>query len=156
MRGLMAVVGVYLLVVLGYFAALFEMKSKNESARTELAGLGAAYTNALGHDLQIKLLKDRQNLKYASLDCWKAVAENLPPDLTLDTFYFNRTRLDLGGTGAPDQSEEIYSFHNGLRQAQDAGHNGLLFSDVTPPSFLNQGAKMTWNFTCTLKNSEAP
>ena len=28
----------YLLVVLGYFAALFEMKSKNESARAELAG----------------------------------------------------------------------------------------------------------------------
>ena len=156
MRGLMAVVGVYLLVVLGYFAALFEMKSKNESARTELAGLGAAYTNALGHDLQIKLLKDRQNLKYASLDCWKAVAENLPPDLTLDSFYFNRSRLDLRGTGAPDQTEEIYLFHNGLRQAQDASHSGLLFSDVSAPNFQNPGAKMTWNFTCTLKNSEAP
>ena len=80
------------------------MKSKNDNARAELAGLGAAYTNALADDFQIKILTERQNLKYAALDCWKAVAENLPENLTLESFYFNRARIDLSGTGATESA----------------------------------------------------
>lgn len=155
MRGLMAVMGVYLLVVLGYFAALFEMQSKRDNARAELAGLGPAYTNALEDDTQIKLLTERQFLKYASLDCWSAVAESLPANLTLDSFYFNGVRMDLSGTGSTEQPDDIYAFHDGLRQAQDARHSGLLFSEVTPPTTQVQGNKMVWRFTCYLRSSEA-
>jgi hypothetical protein len=156
MRGLMAVAGVYLLVVLGYFAALFEMQSKRDRARAELASLGTAYTNALGDDTQIKLLTERQYLKYASLDCWMAVAESLPANLTLDTFYFNGLRVDLSGTGSTEQPDDIYAFHDGLRQAQDVRHSGLLFSEVSPPTTQVQGNRMLWRFTCTLRSSEAP
>jgi len=156
MRGLMAVVGVYLFGVLVYFAALYEKKSERDDARAELAGLGAAYTNALSDDLQIKLLTERQYLKYASLDCWAAVAENLPANLTLDSFYFNGVRIDLGGSGSAEQPDDIYNFHDGLRQAQDARHSGRLFSDLTPPTTQIQGNKMLWRFTCTLRSSEAP
>jgi hypothetical protein len=156
MRGLMAVAGVFLLVVLGYFAALFEMQSKRDRARAELASLGTAYTNALGDDTQIKLLTERQYLKYASLDCWMAVAESLPANLTLDTFYFNGLRVDLSGTGSTEQPDDIYAFHDGLRQAQDVRHSGLLFSEVSPPTTQVQGNRMLWRFTCTLRSSEAP
>jgi hypothetical protein len=156
MRALMAAVGVYLLAVLVYFGALFEMKRQDNNARAELASLGVAFTNAMSHDLQIKLLTERQNLKYAALDCWKSVAETLPASLTLESIYFNPGRMDVAGTGSTDQSTDVFALNDGLRQAQDAGHNGLLFSDVTLNFQRVQGGKISWSFTCKLKNGEAP
>ncbi len=156
MRGLMAVVGVYLFVVLVYFAALFAMKSKNDHARAELAALGPAYTNAMSDLFAINLIKERQNLKYAALDCWKAVSENLPPTLTLESLYFNRARIDLGGTGDTDLAEDVYAFNDGLSKAQDTAHTGLLFSDVKLNYTRVQNGRTSWSFTCTLRNGETP
>jgi hypothetical protein len=99
MRSAMAVVSVYILGVLGYFAFLYQMKHENDDAHRQLAGLADSYTNALLDDTQIRLLNERQNLKYAALDCWKAIAENLPENLTLNSFYFNRAKIGLGGIG---------------------------------------------------------
>jgi hypothetical protein len=155
-RGIITVVGVYLLVVLGYFSFLFEMKSKNNHAHAELASLGAAYTNALLDDLQIKLLTERQNLKYAALDCWLAVADNLPENLTLDTFYFNRSKIELSGTGNSEQPDDVYTFHDGLSKGMAASQTNLLFTAVTPNYIRVQAGKTAWSFTCNLKTSEAP
>jgi hypothetical protein len=155
LRGAMAVVSVYLLVVLGYFAALYEMKRNNVEAHAKLASLGPDYTNALLHEMQIKLLTERQNLKYAALDCWKAVAENLPEDLTLETFYFNRYKIDLGGNGNTEQQDDVYALQDGLKRERDASRTNLLFTNVTLNSVRIQTGKIAWNFTCNLKSIEA-
>jgi len=154
MRGVMAVVGVYLLAVLGYFAFLYELKNKNEQAGAELASLTADYNTAVQDDFQVKLLTERQNLKYAALDCWKAVAENLPENLTLETFYFNRQKIELSGVGATEQADDVYAFHDGLSKATDASRTNLLFVNVTPNFIRVQNGKTAWSFTCTLKSIE--
>jgi hypothetical protein len=156
MRGLMAVMGLYLMVVLGYFAALFDMSRRNSSARAELAGLGPAYTNAMSDDTLIKLLTERENLKYLALDCWRAAAEYEPDNLTVDNLYFNRLKVELSGTGPAEQQDDVYAFHDGLRQSQYAATNTLLFSDVTINFTRVQGNKMLWSLTCALKNTETP
>jgi len=156
MRGVMAVVGVYLLAVLGYFAASLEKKSENDNAHKELAGLGAAYTNALLDDMQIKLITERQNLKYAALDCWAAVAANLPENLTLDNFYFNRAKIEINGTGNTELPDDVYDFQNGLRKATDATQTNPLFTNVTLNYTRVQSGKTAWSFTCSIKSIEAP
>jgi hypothetical protein len=156
MRSAMALVSLYVLVVLGYFAFLFEMQQKNDDAHHELAGLGASYTNALLDDMQIKLLTERQNLKYAALDCWKAIAENLPETLTLDTFFFNRAKIDLGGTGNSEQPDDVYAFQDGLKRTTDATRTNLLFTNVNLNSLHIQNGKTAWSFTCNLKSTEIP
>jgi hypothetical protein len=156
MRGIMAAVGIYIFGVLVYFGVLYGCKKTCDDAKADLASLGQSYTNAIGHELEIEILKQRQNLKYASLDCWKAVADGMPESLTLDSFYFNRNRIELSGTAATEQPEDVYQFHDSLRQAQDAKHTGLLFSDVKIGTLRLQGNKTAWSFTCLLKNSENP
>jgi hypothetical protein len=156
MRSAMAVVSVYILVVLGYFAFLYEMKQKNADAHAQLARLGAPYTNALLDDMQIKLLTERQNLKYAALDCWKAAAENLPENLTLDRFYFNRAKVDLEGIGNSEQPDDVYFFQDGLKKVMDATRTNLLFTSVNLNSIHNQGGKTTWAFSCNLKSADIP
>ena len=155
MRALMAVLGAYIFGVLVYFGVLAGSQRTYNSERAKLASLGVDYTNALGDNTKIGILAQRQNLKYAALDCWKAVAEKLPDSLTLETFYFNRAKIELGGTAAGEQ-EEVYAFYDGLRQAQDASHSGPLFSEVKPPTTHAQGNRITWSISCTLRSSESP
>jgi hypothetical protein len=153
MRGIMAAVGIYIFGVLVYFGVLYGCKKTYNDAQTELAALGQSFTNANAHYTEIGILKQRQDLKYASLDCWKATAEYMPESLMLDGFYFNRNRIELSGTAATETTEDVYAFHDGLRQAQDAKHTGLLFSDVKIGTLRLQGNKTVWSFTCYL-NSE--
>jgi len=152
MRGVMAAVGIYIFGVLVYFGVLYGSKRTFNDTQKDLARIGAEYTNAVADDLEIGILTQRQNLKYASLDCWKAVAENMPESLTLDSFYFSRTKIELSGTAATEQPDDVYAFHDGLRQAEDAKHTGLLFTDVHIGTLHLLNNKTTWSFTCTLRS----
>ena len=84
MRAVMAVVGAYIFGVLVYFGVLYGCKQDTtiKSAR-RWPGLRLSYDNAAADVCKFKILTDRQNLKYAALDCWKAVAEKMPgePDV---------------------------------------------------------------------------
>jgi len=155
MRFLTGVLGVYLLGVLGYFAALFELQHEDNKAHATLAKISLLYTNALADESQIQILIKRQNLKYAALDCWKAVAETLPANLTLQSFYFNVDKLRLTGDSTANDPQDVYSFHEGMRQAEDASQSGPLFSDLKPP-LIQSGSRLTWSFEATLKSREEP
>jgi len=54
------------------------------------------------------VLANRQALKYASLDCWKLVSEQLPTGVSLQRFSFSDGhKLSLSGTTTPDQITPI-------------------------------------------------
>jgi hypothetical protein len=155
MRGLMTVAGIYIFGVLVYFGVLAGYTQTYKNELGSLAKLGPDYTNAVADQFQIGILTERQNLKYAALDCWKAVAETLPESMTLDHFYFTRNKVDVDGTGASGQQDDVYAFHDGLRQATDASHTNLLFADVKLLSITAQGAdRIHWSFTCVPRISE--
>ena len=85
------------------------------------------------------------------------MAENLPASMNLEHFYFNGVRIDLDGYS--DQQDDVYAFHDGLRQGPGCRPDHPLFSDngvkIGPMRAQgNQGNKTAWSFTCTLRTSE--
>jgi len=108
-------------------------------------------------------LKQRQELKYAALDCWKLVADQLPAGLSLQRFSFaDGQRLTLSGTCKSDQVALISDqggFYDAMRKARADGQP--IFSQ-DPNSgnqlmYRNQGASgvATWNFALELMRTEA-
>jgi hypothetical protein len=151
MRSLVSVVALYILGVLFYFGMLYVFDLKNVAVKKDLDNMGPAYTNALRDVEQIGILKERKALKYAALDCWRAVAENLPDSMTVDDMQFLRGKLELRGTVVTENQEDVPTFNEALRTATDPVNHEVLFSDVDPPSTRMGATKSDWNFNCVLK-----
>jgi hypothetical protein len=155
MRGLGALVGVYLLGVAAYMIALQVYSYRQESVQAQVATLANTYTNVLQLKERVQILQEQLNLKYAALDCWKVTAENLPAEFNLTWLMFTRGRiLELHGTAPPGQEAQVTDFNEALRRATVNGQ--LLFKDVAPPISLNRpgSPNITWNFQSQLNITE--
>ena len=156
MRGLGAVVLLYLLGVLVYFTRLQWEQYRTHAVEQEVAERGPIYTNTLQLKAKFQVLKDRQDLKFAALDCWKAVAELLPDGITLDGYNFSDGRkLTLSGSAPSDQTKRLLDFDSDIRKAAVGGQ---------PLFDANAGSHITWdvrgnvaNWQCVLelKRTEA-
>ena len=117
MRGLGAVVVLYLVGVLVYFARLQLELYRTRAVEQQVAERGPIYTNALQLKAKFQVLKDRQDLKFAALDCWKAVAELLPDGVTLDGYNFSDgKKLTLSGSAPADQTKRLLDFDADIRK----------------------------------------
>ena len=158
MRGLLTAFVLYLFGVMAYTVAVFVVKINAGKLNTYLASLEPAYKTATMNETQIQILKDRQVLKYAALDCWKAVAENLPTTITLENLSFQHGRMELRGTVATDQQLDVTVFNEALRRATvkspDSTQLQLLFDDVTPPAINSRPPTSDWHFGCTMKGAD--
>jgi hypothetical protein len=158
MRSLGAVVVLYVLGVLIYFARL-ELELYRTGAVEELAAKqGPIYTNALQSKAKFQVLKDRQDLKFAALDCWKVVAELLPDGVTLDGYTFSEgKRLTLSGTAPADQTKQLLDFDADIRKVAPSGQ--LLFDpnagDHVEWQRQGGGNTVTWHCVLELRRSEA-
>jgi hypothetical protein len=153
MRSLVAVAAVYILGVLFYFGMLYVFQMKTDRVKAELKAMGGSYTNGLRNIEQINILETRAALKFAALDCWKAVAENLPDSMTVDNMFFQRGKLELSGTIVSDNPDDVGTFNDALRTSKGAVTHDLLFSDVSAPTTVFNGGKGTWRFSCVLKQA---
>jgi len=156
MRSLGAVVVLYVVGVLIYFARL-ELELYRTSAVEQLAAeRGPIYTNALQSKAKFQVLKDRQDLKFAALDCWKVVAELLPDGVTLDGYNFNDGRkLTLSGSASADQTKQLLDFDADLRKVAP---NGQLLFDPNTGEHVTwdvRGNVANWHCVLELKRSEA-
>ena len=154
MRGLVSIAALYILGVLFYFGMLYVFQLKDDQAKKYLAGMGPSYVNYQRDVEQIQILKDREALKYAALDCWKAVAENLPDTMTVESLYFQHGKLELQGSYSPEDTEQVGAFNETLRTATDPNRHENLFTDVSAPNMRKIGDKGLWSFNCTLKGAE--
>jgi hypothetical protein len=160
MRGLLAVGALYVVGVVIYLAALQFLLFRTRAVEAEVADRGPAYTNAIQLKARLQVLTDRQNLKYAALDCWKTVAEQMPEGLTLEGWNFTDGRkLSLNGTVPADQVQQLVdNFYPAMRKAprdkdrlfdtSKPGEN-LNYSQITPGNYR-------WSFALELKRTEAP
>ncbi|MDB6037513.1 MAG: hypothetical protein JWM99_1354 [Verrucomicrobiales bacterium] len=158
MRGLAAVLAIYLLGVAVYFAGVQVLQFKQRSLATKVAALSGSYTNALQLKERIRILEDQTNLKYAALDCWKVASETLPPELTLTWLVFGRGQtLDLTGTAPTDQAEKLSDYNEALRNAVIDGQP--IFKDVSPPTSSQRpgpgGMVISWTFHCELNRTDS-
>ncbi len=122
MRGLMALLSAYVIGVLIYFGALYVLKIKYTRVKQQLDGISQSYTNSLKDAAQLEILIERSELKYKALDCWKAVADNMPDDLTLEGMYFTRAVFQLRGTASDPRFRAQFQRGDArCRQSQPGG-----------------------------------
>mgnify|MGYP001156511852 FL=1 len=159
MRALMAVGACYVVGVAIYFVALGVASYQTTRVENQLAALGPTYTNALQLKARYQVLKDRQELKYAALDCWNVTAQLMPTSIMLESLNFSDgKRLTLRGTAPSDQVAQLIEFEPAMRKAVV---NGQPFFHPTKGENLNYQANpaagtVTWNFSLELKRVELP
>ena len=156
MRGLGAVLLLYVFGVLIYFGFVQFSSFQLGSIDDEIAQRGAEYTNTIRLKERVKVLQDQMDLQFAALDCYKAIADKLPPELTVNSMFFDKgRRLRLEGSAAGGAVSAIHNFNEEMRKA--TVKDLPLFAKVSPPNqnLLPGGQDVSWNFVCDLRRSTA-
>jgi hypothetical protein len=156
MRGLGAVVALYLVGVLIYFGRLQVELYRTHVVEQQVVERGPVYTNALQLKDKFRVLQDRQDLKFAALDCWKVVAELLPDGVTLEGYNFSAGRkLTLSGKAPKDQAKRLLDFDADIRKV--APHGQLLFDPTVGDhvTWDTRGDEVNWHCVLELKRTEA-
>ncbi len=156
LRGLVTTGILYAIGVAIYFCAVGLKTVQTQKAEKAVADISGSYTNALQLKARYDVLKERQGLKYAALDCWKIVAEQLPPNITLQRFSFaDGKRLSLSGTAASDQVNTLFDFNTAMQKV--AANGRLMFnsqgSEPVSPHPAGNNA-VSWSFSLQLLNAE--
>lgn len=160
MGGVGAMVLLYVFGVIVYFGLTEWAKWRLDHLQSELTLKAPMYTNTLQLKAEVKVLQDQLDLRYAALDCYKAVADNLPEGVTLDTLNFERGyKVTLFGTAAEGDSPKVQEFNKALRKATvkvNLTNDQLLFDKVQAASSTPKpGGMIGWNFWCELKRKDA-
>jgi hypothetical protein len=149
----------YAIGVVIYFCATTVLNYKTVAVEQQAAQLGGSYTNVLQLKGRYAVLTMRQQLKYAALDCWKIVAEQLPAGLSLQRSSFtDGQKLTLSGICAPNQINEISDpgkFYDAVRKAKLDGQDVFEASAIEPLIWNGSGNTVNWHFTLQLKHTEA-
>jgi hypothetical protein len=156
LRGLMATGVLYAIGVVIYFCATSVLAYRTRGVERQAAALSGSYTNVMELKARYDVLRERQDLKYAALDCWKAVAERLPAAITLQRFSFaDGQKLTLSGTAPADQVNTVFDFNTTMQKATN--QNRPMFDPqggepVNPRK--GAGNTVTWNFSLQLQHKE--
>lgn len=139
-----------------YFVALTVLKFQTTTVEKQVAGLAPSFTNSIQLEAKSKILKEQQDLKFAALDCWKAVADLLPTSINLDSMNFtDGKRLTLKGSAPADQVGTIYDFTDKLRKVTKDGVPLFSVENVeSPRTSLGAGNMVTWTFALDMKRTE--
>ena len=157
MRVLFALGALYLLGTLVYFGALGWAEYQKGSVDRIVAGLSDNYTNALQIKARYQVLKDRQELKYAALDCWQLVAEFLPDGARLQSIdVMDGRKLVLNGDCPVDKVMEVIEFSGALRKAKvrDQAMFDPLGGDQFTQNSTPGATVVRWSFGLDLNRTE--
>jgi hypothetical protein len=139
-----------------YFCAVAVLSYRTGNVESQVAALGGSYTNSLQLAAQYKVLTEREQLKYAALDCWKIVADQLPQTITLQRFSFaDGQKLALSGTAPEDQVNTLFDFNEAMQKLKV---NGQFVFDQQNVQAINprlNGNMETWNLGLQLLHTEA-
>jgi hypothetical protein len=159
LRGLVTTGILYAIGVVIYFCATRVLEYKTVAVEQQVAQLAGGYTNVLQLKARYAVLAERQQLKYAALDCWKIVAEQMPPGLTLQRSSFaDGQKLTLSGVCPPDQESEILGegkFYDSVRKSKLNGQDVFEPTAIEDLVINQSGNQANWHFTLQLKHAEA-
>ncbi len=158
MRGLLAIGGAYIVGVLIYGALVGVTGFRANSVEKEIVQISPDYTNAIRLRDQLAILQERNELKFAALDCWKKIAELLSGDLGLESMNLSEgKKLVVAGKAPTDQVQQIYEFEKALRSAKSETGKPLFDENSGEHTVQHTdpgGATVSWNFSVDLKRSE--
>ncbi len=119
LRGLAYAGLVYAVFCVFYFSAAGFRGYQTRRVESAVAQISNDYTNAVSLKARYAVLQERQKLKYAALDCWQVVAQQLPPGIQLQRMSFSEgQRLVLSGTTTPDMINTLFNFDSSLRKVK--------------------------------------
>ena len=122
MRGIGAVVMMYLFGVLIYFAALEYLKFERNEINQQVYELSGAYTNALMTKARIEVLQQQIALKYAALESLKAASAELPDGMVMTDFSFSSgRRISLRGTVNAADISKVTDYNVRLKKLEVGG-----------------------------------
>ncbi len=156
MRALGALVALYLAGVLIYIGIAKVAEFRFDSMQTEVGALGVTYTNTIRLKEQLTVMQDTLDLQYAALECYKAISDNLPPELTLRSMRFDQGRkVTYSGTASLDDRTKVLELNEKMLKVS-VGEQAL-FGKVNAPSMppAAGGQTLNWSFACDLKRGEA-
>jgi hypothetical protein len=155
MRGLFAIAALYVVGVIVYGIAVTVATYRTRLVENEVAALAPAYTNSILQKARFEVLKDRQDLKYAALNCYNYVAKLMPENLTLEGINFSEGRkITLNGNVPTERVSQVTDFYDRLRRATDDDKN-LVFDPQKGDSPKYQGTPISrWDFSLELKRVE--
>jgi hypothetical protein len=158
LRGLAYAGLAYAVFLVIYFCAVSVLNFRTTGVEARVAAISNDYTNALQLKARYGVLQERQQLKYAALDAWQLVAQELPPGLALSRFSFaNGQSVTLGGQVAADDITKIFDFNDAIRKVKV--NSQPVFNPVPEASqqlsYRNgQGGQASWSFGLTLLRTE--
>jgi hypothetical protein len=157
LRGLAYTGVAYAVFCVIYFCATAVLGYRTAKVEADVAKVSGSYTNALQLKAVYDVLKERSQLKYAALDSWQWVAEELPQEIALQRFGFSDGQhLTLSGTAPQDQVNTLFDFNTALKKKKVGDQ--FVFDqqkgDNVNPRFGPDG-KGTWNLSLELLHVEA-
>lgn len=154
MKGLGTVIMIYILFAAGYLGWVQFEKWRYVRVEDNVASLGGSFTNAIRLKEKVQVMREQKDLQFMALDCWKAVADTLPPELTLRILSFDRgKKLNLTGTVGKEDTQKVYDFNDALRKLKLKDQ--VLFVSVVPPTLTPApgGQSSSWTFVCEVKRT---
>lgn len=154
-RGLMAALAIYGMGVMIYFASLQYEDYRTDKIINEAASVSREYTNVMQLRDQLNILQERDELKFAALNCWRITAELLPENVTLGSMEFrNGKTLVLNGKAPAEDRNLVTDFNEALRKRTEGGQQ--FFSRVDSPAMklTDNNTAVQWNFNAELARSE--
>jgi hypothetical protein len=140
-----------------YFCATAILGYRVAGVEKQVADLGGAYTNSMQLKAVYNVLSERQQLKYAALDCWQWVSEEMPQGITLQRYDFSDgQRVSLSGTVPQDMVNDLFTFDAAIHKKQV---NGQYVFDQAKGEHVNprvaSNGQETWSLTLELVRTEA-
>ena len=155
LRGLAYIGVAYAVLLVIYFCATAGLGYRTTQAEGAVAKISNDYTNALQLKAVYDVLKERSQLKYAALDSWQWVAQELPPVIALQRFSFaDGQHVALSGTAPQEQIDTLFDFNTALKKKQVNGQ--YVFDQQTgdPVNPKVSGNQETWNLSLNLVHAE--
>jgi hypothetical protein len=155
LRGLIATGVLYAAAVVVYFCATYALGYHTRDVEQQVAAISGNYTNALQLKARSEVLKERQDLKYAALDCWKFVSEQFPEGITLQRLSFSDgQKLTLAGTATPDQITSLIDLNKNLH-ANGPDNKPMFLPDTGDAlKYQQNNNSVTWNISLLLAHAE--
>lgn len=155
MRGLFGIILLYVVCVVIYFGFRQYASWRFDTVQTRADSLGVTYTNTVRLKEQLRVMQDTLELQFAALECYKSVADFLPPELTLNSMRIERGRkLSVSGSAGVDDRQKILEFYEALLKVEV--RNQPLFAKGQLPDIRNQPGTQTanWSFAADLKRTD--
>ncbi|MGH8022993.1 MAG: hypothetical protein ACRED1_05400 [Limisphaerales bacterium] len=154
LHGLYAAGVVYLIFLAFYFGMTQIRGMQFDKLQGQVAALTPEFNNAMQLQARYAVLQQRETLKFAALDCWKVVADELPQGVTLERFGFGNQTLTLAGSAPEDQLQVLTDFGGAIQKAK-APDGHAMFSENSEPMSLHMYNNMvSWSLNLRLPQNE--